>query len=368
MPLRLLPVFLCFALFFFPHFATAQQDTTKAATGIRILGISLDSVLTPKPPKVDTTFVKSYNTNLHAHLLLEDTDYALRFIGDERRLIYKPNVASSIGVGLSYSWLSFSLTLPTPKARNEASEKGSTRQLNLGFSFNGRKVWFDTNYQQYKGLYLSNPEALSQDWFQQNTSYPLRPDISSKTFYTRVYYSFNNEKFSLPATMFRRERQKKSAGSFLLGGTFVYAQIGGDSSLVPSLVQSYFPEKANLVRYRSATYSANVGYAYTFVFKKYLFASVLLRPGLALRSRNGWQPDHVAVNLPGEFGLQGDGRATFGFNSTRYYGGITGSLLLSSGSLMASNRQRSYYSEVQVLIGRRFGYKAKGLLDKIPGF
>lgn len=368
MPLRLLILFLPAAVLLFPYRVEAQQDTTQQGDGLRILGVELDSVLTPKPPRVDTTYIASYNRMLHVHLLLEDTDYALRFIGDEKRLIYKPNISSSVGIGVSYSWLSFNATIPTPKAKNEQGEKGKTNQFRLGFSFNGRKVWFDTNYQQYKGLYLSNPEVLADDWFQQNTAYPLRPDITSRTFYTRVYYSFNYEKFSQPATMFRRERQKKSAGSFLLGGTFVYSQVAGDSSLLPAHVRPYFPEDANLVRYRSATYSVNVGYAHTFVFKKYLFTSLSLRPGLALRSRSGLQPGDVAADLPAQLGLQGDGRATIGFNSNKYYGGITGSLLFSSGSLEARNRQRSYYSEVQILVGRRFGYKAKGLLDKVPGF
>lgn len=367
MPLRLLPVLVYLLVLVFPYLAKAQKDTTTKPD-IRILGISLDTMLSPGLPRVDTSYIKTYTTDLHMHLLLEDTDYALRFIGDDRRLIYKPNVASSIGIGLSYSWMSFDLTLPTPKAKNEAAQKGTTKRINLGFSYSGRKVWFDTNYQQYKGLFLSNPDALAQDWFQQNTNYPMRPDITSKTFYARTYYSFNNERFSLPATMFNQEQQKKNAGSFLLGGTFVYAQLTGDSSLVPVKVQSYFPVKANLVRHRSATYSANVGYAYTFVFKKYFFASALLRPGLAFRVSSGLMAGREAVELPNEFGLQGDGRATLGFNTDRYYGGVTGSLLLSSGSLMANNRQRSYYSEVQVLVGRRFGYKARGLFAKIPGF
>jgi len=368
MPLRLLILFFSAAVLLLPHRAEAQQDTTQQGKGLRILGVELDSVLTPKPPRVDTTYIASYNRMLHVHLLLEDTDYALRFISDEKRLIYKPNIASSVGIGVSYSWLSFNATIPTPRAGNEEGEKGKTKQFRLGFSFNGRRVWFDTKYEQYKGLYLSNPEVLEDNWFLHNTRYPLRPDINSKTFYTRVYYSFNNQKFSYPATLFRRERQKKSAGSFLLGGTFIYSQVAGDSSLLPARLQSNFPEDANLVRFRSATYSVNVGYAHTFVFKKYLFTSLSLRPGLAIRSRSGLQPGDVAADLPVQLGLQGDGRATFGFNSNKYYGGITGSLLFSSGSLEASNRQRSYYSEVQILIGRRFGYKAKGLLDKVPGF
>ncbi|MBF9254541.1 DUF4421 family protein [Pontibacter sp. 172403-2] len=363
MPFRLLFLFLSAAILLLPGQAEAQEGT-----GFRILGIHLDSALTPKPPKVDTAYIASYNRMLHVHLLLEDTDYALRFIGDQDRVIYKPNVSSSVGIGVSYSWLSFHATIPTPNSGNDEAEKGKTDQFKLGISLNGRKLWFDTNYQQYKGLYLSNPEVLAEDWFQQNTGYPVRPDVSSKAFLARVYYSFNNKRFSHPATTFRRERQKKSAGSFLLGGTFMYTQVAGDSSLLPASIEANFPDDANLVRYRAATYSVNVGYAHTFVFKKYLFTSLSLRPGLAVRSRSGVQPGNVAADLPAQLGIQGDGRVTFGFNSDKYYGGITGNMLFSSGSLEASNRQRSYYSEVQILFGRRFGYKAKGLLDKVPGF
>lgn len=367
MSLRLIVLFLPAAILLLPHWAEAQQDTTQHDKGIRILGVQLDSVLMPMPPEVDTTYIASYNRMLHVHLVLENTDYALRFIHDDKRLIYKPNITSSAGIGISYSWLSFDAILRT-RARSKEDERGETDQFRLGFSFNGRKVWFDTNYQQYKGLYLSNTDVLAADWFQHSKTYPLRPDITSKIFYTRLYYSFNNEQFSYPATTFQRERQQKSAGSFLLGGTFVYAQVQGDSSLIPVKVQSYFPEESNLLRYRTTNYSVNAGYAYTFVFKKYLFASLSFRPGLGLRHQTGVSPENVSATIPLKLGLQGDGRGTLGFNSDKYYGGITASMLYSSSSLKSSNRQRSYYTEVRVLFGRRFDFKAKGLLGKIPGF
>ncbi len=347
--------------------ALAQQDTTQQDNGLNILGINLDTLLTPKPPRIDTTYITNYNQMLHVHLLLEDTDYALRFINNEKRLIYKPNISSSAGIGVSYSWLSFDATLRT-KARSAQAMRGKTDQVRLGLSFNGRKVQFNANYQQYKGLYLYNTDVLDANWFQQSDTYPLRPDIDSRTFYARVYYTFNNERFSHPATMFKRERQMKSAGSLLLGGTLVFSQVQGDSSLVPVKVQSYFPKESNLLRYRTINYSVNVGYAYTYVFKKYFFVSASFRPGLGLRHQTGTTPDETATVIPLKLGLQGDGRGTLGFNSDKYYGGITASMLVSSSSLESSNRQRSYYTEMQVVFGRRFGYKAKGILSKVPGF
>jgi len=347
--------------------AEAQQDTTQQEKGLKILGINLDTLLTPKPPRVDTTYIVSYNKMLHVHLLLEDTDYALRFINNDRRLIYKPNISSSAGIGISYSWLSFDATLRT-KARSAHDNRGKTDQVRFGVSLNGRKVQFNTTYQQYKGLYLSNTDVLDANWFQQSDIYPLRPDINSKTLYSRLYYTFNNEEFSHPATTFKRERQVKSAGSFLVGGTFVYSQVQGDSSLVPAKVQSYFPVESNLLRYRTTNYSLNVGYAYTFVFKRYFFVSASFRPGLGLRHQTGIMPNGTSTAIPLKLGLQGDGRGTLGFNSNKYYGGITASMLYSSSSLVSNNRQHSYYTEIQVLFGRRFGYKAKGIISKVPGF
>ncbi|WP_242917646.1 DUF4421 family protein [Pontibacter liquoris] len=347
--------------------ALAQQDTTKTDDGLKILGINLDTLLTPKLPKVDTSYITSYKNKLHVHLLLEDTDYALRLINDDHRLIYKPNISSSAGIGLSYSWLSFDVTLRT-RARSKNDMRGNTDQVRFGLSVNGRKVQFSTNYQKYAGLYLSNTDVLAADWFQESDTYPLRPDITSKTFYSRLYYTFNNEEFSHPATTFQRERQKKSAGSFLVGATFVSSQVEGDSSLIPLKVQPYFPEEANLQRYRTTTYTVNAGYAYTWVFKKYLFVSASFRPGLGLRHQTGTLSNNEETSIPVKLGLQGDGRGTIGFNSDKYYGGLTGTLLFSSSSLESNNRQRSYYSEVRVLVGRRFGYKAKGIFSKIPGF
>jgi hypothetical protein len=56
----------------------------------------------------------------------------------------------------------------------------------------------------------------------------------------------NPQRFSFNAAMTQNEWQKKSAGSFMIGGLVYYGQIKGDSSLVPKQVENSFPKAAGI--------------------------------------------------------------------------------------------------------------------------
>ncbi len=86
----------------------------------------------------------------------------------------------------------------------------------------------------------------------------------------------NKEKFSYRAATIQNEWQKKSAGSVLYGGELYYGSITGDSALVPSKIQSGFPQ-AGMTKMRYFSVGPGVGYAYTVVIEKhfYIMASLI---------------------------------------------------------------------------------------------
>ncbi|GAB3924715.1 hypothetical protein GCM10028804_25380 [Larkinella terrae] len=348
-------------------FAQSEPDTTRKE--VKILGISLDTLLTVHPPKVDTNYIATYYAHLHVRLIGQGHDYFLQLIGKQDHLTYRPNGSSSFGVGVSYSWLSAELTTRIPYAnRNLQDSRGRTKQFGTSLSYNGRRVWFSTSYQSYRGLYLNNPEILEKDWFSTHIAYPQRPDLVSHTWYSSLYYCFNHRQFSNPASLMQRERQKKSAGSFLAGATMILTQIKGDSSLFPHVVRPLFPTDAELTKYRSFSYSLNAGYIQTFVFQNYFFTTLLVRPGVSLYKATSSLSGENNRSLPVRTGLQGDSRITVGYNNGRYFAGATYAVVFLSGNLEGNNVLRSFNTDIRLVAGMHFPFKPRGLLHRLPGF
>ncbi|GAB3914290.1 hypothetical protein GCM10028803_59470 [Larkinella knui] len=350
-------------------FVRAQTDADTTRKEIIVLGISLDTLLKARPPKVDTNYITSYYAHLHLRLIAQGNDYFLQLIGPTDHLTYKPNGASSLGVGVSYSWLSLELTSKVPYVnRNLRTAKGETKQFGTSLSYNGRRVWVNTKYQSYQGLYLNNPDVLEKDWFTVHSQYPQRPDLESRIWYSSLYYCFNHRQFSNPASQMQRERQKKSAGSFLVGATLLFTQIKGDSSLFPHAVRPLFPSNANLTQYRSFSYSINAGYIRTIVFRTNFFTTLLIRPGISLHNASSVSTGENTRSLPVRVGMQGDSRVTVGYNTDRYFAGATYSVVFLSGNLEGASVLRSYKTDIRFVIGMHFPFKPKGLLHRLPGF
>jgi len=71
--------------------------------------------------------------------------------------------------------------------------------------------------------------------------------------------------------MTQNEWQKKSAGSFLIGGLICYGQIKGDSSLIPKQVEDLFPNAAGINNASIFSIGIGGGYAYTLVVAKHFY-------------------------------------------------------------------------------------------------
>lgn len=363
--LRFLLVFVAFCFLQGGSPLWAQKGARKKP--VKILGINLDTLLQPPIKAIDTSYIIPYYNFLHIHPVLEDRNYSLLVTDDQRGISYKPNITFSVGGGLAYKWFGFDFTFKVPFTDKALGRKGKTQQLGLGFSYTGRKILFNTYFQSAKGMYLSNPEEFDIQWFLNNSSFPIRKDILVRTLYTKAYYNFNYKKFSNPASFSFQERQKKSAGTFLLGGSFISFQLRADSTLIPFADEGTIPMDDRKVKFNSYGITLNPGYAHTFVFKEIFFASVFVRPGVALKMTKNFDTSENDIPYKLKLGWNGDVLGTIGINNDRYYGGVTYSLLVFSDKLKDTGIFNSY-SYLRVLIGRRFNFNPGGFLRKIPGF
>ena len=333
--------------------------------GFRLLGISLDTLLLTEAPRVNPAYVTSYYRRLHLFVVSDRQQYGLHLTGLSRPLVYRPNLAWTLGAGIDYKWIGAELTVKLPLLGYDVARKGSSKPFGLTFNFNNRRVWISTQYQFYRGFYPTDPNVLEPDWFARHAAYPYRNDLRSQTVLGTVTYLFDPTRVSIPATLLQREAQKKSVGSWVLGGRLTYQLLRGDSTWVPANVQPDGSPASVWLRSNALSVGVDGGYLQTFVFRKHYFTTVSLRPGLAVLSQQRiteggrvgrqWQP--------GWYGLAS---FTLGYTSDNYYGGIYTSLTLLERSfadpLAAANTQ--YF---RVVVGRRLRYRPKGIIEKIPG-
>ena len=334
--------------------------------GFRLLGIPLDTVLKTTTPRVDRTYIATYYRRLHVFLVSDRQDYALRVAGLQQHLIYKPNLAWTLGAGFDYQWLGSELTLKLPFLGGyNITDKGKTKPFGLTFSLSNRKLWFSTQYQYYKGFYLRNPDVVDPNWFSQHDTYPQRPDLRSQTLLGNAVYMFNPMQLSVPAGMLQRERQRKNAGSWVVGGFLTYQTIRGDSSWVPTTGRADFAPDAQLLKYKSVALGVDAGYMQTLVFGNYFFTNFSLRPGLGLMTEHS---ELVTGNTPTRLRVGGQGVVTFtaGYATDVYYGGFYASATLNSRALSGSvvNTNVEYF---RIVVGRRFRYQPKGIIKELPG-
>ena len=278
-------------------------------------------------------------------------------------LIFRPNDPLNIGFGFTYKWLGLNMAFNFPFINNDNDTYGKTSRFDLSTHVYGRKLIFDLTFQWYKGYYLANPQGVIPGW-KEGDPYPSRRDIRVMNFGGAGFYVFKHKKFSYRAAFTFNERQKKSAGSFVLGGGFSWYFINADSSLVSSdfvvELDSVSIEKARL----GNLYSTG-GYAHTFVIKNF-YLSLTLGLGFGLSNdRLEVEGSSSEVIKKTGFSVVSVFRASVGYNSDTYYVGF--SMFNNAFALSPQdNLGLSYsYTSFNIYVGYRF-YKLFKKKEPLP--
>ena len=189
---------------------------------------------------------------------------------------YVPNTSLTMGVGVTYQSISINLGYGFGFL-NTDRDKGKTNYLDLQSHIYGRKWTVDLLGQFYKGYYLT-PRGLAASSPQ---NFYVRPDLRIRLFGVSAYHIFNNDKFSYRAALIQNEKQKKSAGSLLVGADIYYGIIKADSSLVPTVLAENYTQKG-IRRLDFIKIGPGIGYAYTYVIQNNFFLTGSLSGNLSL--------------------------------------------------------------------------------------
>jgi len=223
-----------------------------------------------KPQDHDTTYYITYPGTLVGRFYFSKkyATFSLPAANDGQSLEYKANTLRTMGVGATYNNLTINIAYGF-NFLNNGENKGKTKSLDLQAHLFPHKWALDVLAIKHKGAYLdpANYPVEGEDNFY------YRPDIQELFFGFSGYRVLNPKRFSFNAAMTQNERQKKSAGTFMIGGLVYYGQIKGDSALVPKQLESSFPRAAGINNMNSFSVGLGGGYAYTLVVAKYFYVT-----------------------------------------------------------------------------------------------
>lgn len=285
-----------------------------------------DSSSTKK--QLDTNYVENCRKLLNTKISIinRNSTFNVKDLSSGKSLEYGTNAKANLGIGASYKGFGFEIQFAPHFLNNNKNDSiyGKTNQFSLAFGSNGRRLIYDVYFKVNQGFHSTTGYKIPNDT-SNRVIYFQRPDIKNVTLGSEFVYIYNNSRFSSAAPYNFNQRQKKNAGSALLGGFFSIYNITADSILFPDSLKSKFKPEAQFTSATSFSYGISYGYTRTFLLgsKKYWYFNFYALPGLALQSFVSYNKyTNETYAAPISLGLAFQYRLSFGYNRTKYFLGM----------------------------------------------
>jgi len=321
--------------------------------------LCISQVDSTQKSKIDTNYIKDLSHKLSIRILTVNkfSSFDIKDNDVDSMVSYSPNRNLNLGFGVNYKWFGLWMAFKFPFLNDDDAKYGETKRFDAITSIFLRKLAIDFYLSTYKGFYIENPESYLPDW-DDSMPYPQRSDIRTTKIGGSCTYAFKYKKYSTKAAFIQTEQQKKSAGSFLLGGFFSYFRIEGDSSFVPYQLDEIYNPALLFNNVKVFGGGVTFGYAHTFVLWKKFYISFSLVPGVSIQGYQIAYEDGQETKTGSFIAGRFLARVGLGYNSEKSYAGLTASSDSYSGS--TGNEQRNSLNyEVGVIrffYGRRFNF------------
>lgn len=315
----------------------------------------------------DTLYIETFEDYVTSRLYLSRKSTSLEFFDDleDSKLFYEPNTTLNLGVGATVKGFTLNLAYGFDFL-NPDQGKGETKYLDLQSHIYTRHSAIDFYGQFYNGLYLSNTDSSIPEW---EAPFYTRRDIRLRVFSLSYLHLFNGDKFSYAAPFVHNEVQKKSAGSFTLGGEITLVYADGDSALIsPLIADTLFAPLQGINEVAFFDFGPKGGYSHTFIFFKHMFLTLSVSVGVGIGpSRYSFEDGSIKqewlINPSGTY------RFGFGYNSPEWYLGLTAvQTNFQNSEFETQNGMVFGVGNVRLNFVKRFliGPKLKPWLDKLP--
>jgi len=303
--------------------------------------------------KIDTNYITNFRDLLNAKLfaVIRNNKFSVEDRNTQSSIEYGINSKLNMGIGLSFKGIGFDLEYSPPGINVDDDKYGKTTSFAIGTSSNARRFMYDVFYRQSQGFRTSAQYRVENDTV---FDYYRRSDIYNYNAGLTLTYVFNNKRYSSSAPYSLTQKQRKSAGSFLLG---TYAQVYGisaDTIIYPDTMYRSFRHELQFNAASSFTFGISCGYAYTLVFGKNWFVNVTTLPGISLQEfytvnafdKEGYNTFSLGLSLQSRFSI--------GYNRRSYFIGVS---FITNNFFIDDHNQASInykYSTFKFYYGHRF--------------
>jgi Domain of unknown function (DUF4421) len=274
---------------------------------------------------VNNEYITSFSDKITTRVSLTNTSNGFFINETDTGLKYKlePNIREYLGVSILFRSIEIDYGF-YPNFLKPNEDNSNSKLFNLNFRM-FQNQWMQTiDLYNQRGFYvILNNQKINI------------PEVKTFKIGGSTSYIFN-ENFSFRAIGFQNEWQTKSAGSFIPKFYYYYTKY--------ALKTENNDEKA---------YSFDIGispsYYYNFVLKKHLLFSLGASAGIGLNNSSNLGDGNLTSAL-----YEFSGRATLGYNSDTFFGGINSSLLILEHNVDRYTRQDDTIPFVEFYLGYRF--------------
>ncbi len=302
-------------------------------------------------------FIEEYPDHFAVWPMLKYRSLTFKMVDtrQDKRVNFNPNNTYKTGAGFYLFNVSFEITFSIPVPVRDESIYGEAKSTDLQVNILSKSVGLDLYYQKYSGYYRDDKDVEVP----KGEPYPDRSDVVTKNMGLSAFYVWNNEKLSIRSSYNYADRQKKSAGSFILYGTINSFTAEGDSALLPASAQQVLGTGSDFNHLRITTVGLAPGYTYNLVLKRiFLNGTCALSPAshwIYSQSEAGKEHRDVQLNTAYTF------RLAAGYSGDRFFVG-SGIVWLSRAGKLQDIRVENSTGVVRLVVGYRF--REKGFLKK----
>ena len=300
---------------------------------------SIAAQLSGQAAQLDSAFVETFTTQTRVNGGLRYRDNGATFSVNDREELQLNNESLDLRIGGRYKWLGYTFSIPLSDL-GTGSDLGQAKSLGANLQFFRPKFYVNVNARRTTGFERDRrgePPTFQED---------IR-------FFNALLFGFrilNSRKFSIRSSFRQRERQLRSAGSWLLGGALQRQLLKADSLEVPLRELG----TSVIERYGQTKVGVGLGYAHTFVFQKIFFATPLLIAGPELRFIH-YEPVGGSRSVERtRLSARIRGRLAFGANGRRNYAAVTASYLPSADNSDTFDT-RVDELQIELTLGHRIG-------------
>lgn len=267
----------------------------------------IDSVVTENyfSGKYDTAYIGRpegrLTLKLRANVSGSTFKVRRRIEGSEGRTNLKTDHKATISIGANYMGITAGIAV------NPAKLKGKSQDFELNANIYNNRYGIDVIYQSSKTL-SGNVE------FNGESGMLEKGMVNFQTLNLNGYYAFNGDQFSYPAAFTQSYIQKRSAGSFLAGFSYL-------GEIIKTSEKA--PEGSSTIRIYVGYFAIGGGYGYNLVAGKHLLFHLSTLPSLVIANRNNISVDGERIDMKTHFPdfiFTGRMSAVYNFNARHFIG------------------------------------------------